>query len=142
MSKLNSNLVLLLIIFSITILTYVSYQTGYKASKNNLDALLMTMTIDSNIVTSGLYEELPNNVRRTLHFYIEDSPSDLHDIKMFAEVKYVTIGGKVINIENGNIWKILKEERIFQRQFNNNSENKENPESPFAVNEKNRKNLQ
>lgn len=134
MNKVNSNLVLILIIISIAVLTYVSYQTGYRASKNNLDALLMTMTIDSNIVTSGLYEELPNNVRRTLHFYIEDSPSNLHDIKMFAEVKYVTIGGNVINIENGNIWKILKQERIFQRQFENKSENKDNTDSPFALN--------
>ena len=119
---LKPSIVLTLIIICIAVLAYTSYQAGYKASDNNLDALLMTMTIDSNIVTTGLYEELPNNVRKTLSFYIEDTPSYANDIKLFAEVKYVTIGGEVFKLDNGNIWKVLKQERIFQRKFNNNNE--------------------
>jgi hypothetical protein len=119
---LKPGVVLTLIFISIAVLAYSSYHAGYKASENNMDALLMTMTIDSNFVTTGLYEELPNKVRKTLSFYIEDTPSYASDIKLFAEVKYVTIDGEVFNVNNGNIWKVLKQERVFQRKFNNKNE--------------------
>ena len=95
----------------------------------------MTMTLDSNLVTAGLYEELPNKVRRTMQFFLEDHPTALNNVKLFAQVKYVTIDGQVIEIENGNIWKIIKKDRIFQRKFNdkNKQDNSEQiPNSPFA----------
>ena len=136
MKKLNLNIVLSLIVIGILLLTYLSYYAGYQSSKNNLDALLMTMTIDSNLVTTGLYEELPNNVRKTMHFYIEDSPSLTNDVKIFAEVKYVTIGGKKINTDDGKIWNLLKHDRIFQRQFKENKDTDTSvvPISPYAEN--------
>jgi hypothetical protein len=136
LKKLKLNIVLVFVILGIILLTYLSYYAGYQASKNNMDTLLMTMTIDSNLVTTGLYEELPNNVRKTMHFYIEDTPSLTSDVKIFAEVKYVTIEGKTINTEDGKIWNLLKTERIFQRKFNDteNSDTSFIPNSPYAEN--------
>jgi hypothetical protein len=134
----NANLiiVLVLIIIGIGVLAYASYETGYKASHNNMDALLMTMTIDSSIVTAGLYEELPNEVRKTIHFYIQDTPTVVKDVKLFAEVKYVTIGGEVINIEDGKIWNLIKKDRVFQRRFEKDEDDKkvekDVPNSSFA----------
>ena len=95
----------------------------------------MTMTLDSNLVTAGLYEELPNNVRKTMQFYIEDTPSTLSNVKLFAQVKYVTIGGEIINVSDGKIWELLKKDKIFQRQFEENGnkdKSKNYPNSPFA----------
>jgi hypothetical protein len=133
----NLNIVLILIIIGIGVLAYVSYETGYKASHNNMDALLMTMTIDSSLVTAGLYEELPNDVRKTLHFYIQDTPTFVQDVKLFAEVKYVTIGGEVINIEDGKIWSLIKKDRVFQRRFKKDEDGKkvekDVPNSSFAA---------
>lgn len=136
MKKFNLNIVLMLVILGIIILTYLSYYAGYQASKNNMDTLLMTMTIDSNLVTTGLYEELPNKVRKTMHFYIEDTPSLTSDVKIFAEVKYVTIQGERINTDDGKIWSLIKQDRIFQRKFNNekNTDTSFVPNSPFAEN--------
>lgn len=140
MKKNNLNIVLVFVIIGIILLTYLSYYAGYQASKNNMDTLLMTMTIDSNLVTTGLYEELPNNVRKTMHFYIEDSPSLTSDVKIFAEVKYVTIEGKTINTDDGKIWNLLKTERIFQRKFNDTKEADTSfiPTSPYAENNLNK----
>ncbi len=135
MKKHNLNIVLILIILGIGVLAYSSYLAGFKASENDMDSLLMTMTLDSNFVTAGLYEELPNKVRKTMHFYIEDTPTDLNDIKLFAQVKYVTIGGKVLDINDGRMWNILKRDRVFQRKFEENYEEKSKdnvPNSPFA----------
>jgi hypothetical protein len=132
----NQNIVLILIIIGIGVLAYTSYETGYKASHNNMDALLMTMTIDSSIVTAGLYEELPNEVRKTIHFYIQDTPTVVNDVKLFAEVKYVTIGDEVINIEDGKIWNLIKKDRVFQRRFEKDEDDKkvekDVPNSSFA----------
>ena len=100
-----------------------------------MDSLLMTMTLDSNFVTAGLYEELPNNVRRTLQFYLEDTPTVVNGVKLFAEVKYVTIGGEIINIDNGYIWKIIRKDKIFQRKFDSQKVDEREysvPNSPFA----------
>lgn len=136
MKNANLNVVLFLIIVGIGVLAYVSYKTGYKASHNNMDALLMTMTIDSSVVTAGLYEELPNDVRKTIHFYIQDTPTVVNDVKLFAEVKYVTIGGEVINIEDGKIWNLIKKDRVFQRKFEKDEDDKkvekDIPNSSFA----------
>lgn len=136
MKNANLNIVLVLIIIGIGVLAYASYETGYKASHNNMDALLMTMTIDSSIVTAGLYEELPNEVRKTIHFYIQDTPTVVNDVKLFAEVKYVTIGGEVINIEDGKIWNLIKKDRVFQRRFEKDEDDKkvekDVPNSSFA----------
>ena len=136
MKNANQNIVLILIIIGIGVLAYTSYETGYKASHNNMDALLMTMTIDSSIVTAGLYEELPNEVRKTIHFYIQDTPTVVNDVKLFAEVKYVTIGGEVINIEDGKIWNLIKKDRVFQRRFEKDEGDKkvekDVPNSSFA----------
>ena len=136
MKNANQNIVLILIIIGIGVLAYTSYETGYKASHNNMDALLMTMTIDSSIVTAGLYEELPNEVRKTIHFYIQDTPTVVNVVKLFAEVKYVTIGGEVINIEDGKIWNLIKKDRVFQRRFEKDEGDKkvekDVPNSSFA----------
>jgi hypothetical protein len=135
LKTLNYNVALVLIIIGIAVLAYTSYQAGYKAKKNEMDCLLMTMTIDSNFVTAGLYEELPNQVRKTMHFYIEDTPTVVNDIKLYAEVKYATIGGEVVNTDDGRIWNLVKRDRIFERKFEkkNESENGDYmPNSPFA----------
>ena len=135
MKKGNNIVLIALIVIGIAGLAYASYYTGYQKSENNMDSLLMTMTLDSNLVTAGLYEELPNKVRRTMQFFLEDHPTALNNVKLFAQVKYVTIDGQVIEIENGNIWKIIKKDRIFQRKFNdkNKQDNSEQiPNSPFA----------
>ncbi len=137
MKKTNQNVLIVLIIIAIAVLTYSSYLAGYKASENKLDSLLMTMSIDSNFVIAGLYEELPNNLRKTMHFYIEDAPSVINDVKLFAQVKYVTIGGREVEVKDGNIWGLIKDERVFQRQFEDkkDSANNENvPDSPYAEN--------
>lgn len=137
MKKLNPNIVLILIIIGIGVLAYSSYLAGYKASENNMDSLLMTMSIDSNFVTTGLYEELPDNIRKTMQFYIEDSPTLINDVKIYADVKYATIGNEVIDIEDGKVWNIIKQHRVFQRKFKSKdkTENKENiPNSSFANN--------
>ena len=136
MKTLNNNIVLVFIVFGIIVLAYASYQAGYKVKKNEMDSLLMTMTIDSNFVTAGLYEELPNELRKSMHFYIEDTPTIINDVKLYAEVKYVTIGGEVVNIEKGKLWEIMKRDRIFQRKFNEKNEVETNdnvPNSPFAL---------
>ncbi len=118
----STSFLLLLIIVAIGVLIYASYQTGFKKSKNELGSLLMTMKIDSNIVTTGLYEELPNNVRKTIQFYIEESPATVSDIKLYAEVKYIKIGSEVISAEDGKIWDFIKGEKIFKRRFEQNNE--------------------
>jgi hypothetical protein len=135
LKKPNLNIVLILIILGIGVLAYSSYLAGFKASENDMDNLLMTMTLDSNFVTAGLYEELPNEVRKTMNFYIEDTPTAVNDVKLFAQVKYVTIGGEILDINDGRIWNILKRDRIFQRKFEKNDETKKSdyvPNSPFA----------
>ncbi|MCB0730795.1 MAG: hypothetical protein KDC88_07160 [Ignavibacteriae bacterium] len=139
MKTINLNIVLMLIIISIGILSYTSYLAGFKAAQNNMDALLMTMSIDSNLVTTGLYEELPNNVRKTMHFYIEDTPTVVKDVKLFAEVKYATIGGEVINLNDGTIWNLIKQDRVFQRKFDDKKDSAKQkcdvPNSNFANNQ-------
>ncbi len=135
MKKPNLNIVLILIILGIGVLAYSSYLAGFKASENDMDNLLMTMTLDSNFVTAGLYEELPNEVRKTMNFYIEDTPTAVNDVKLFAQVKYVTIGGEILDINDGRIWNILKRDRVFQRKFEKNDKTKKLdyvPNSPFA----------
>ena len=138
MKNLNQKALVVLVVLAVIGLAYSSYLAGYKASENKLDSLLMTMSIDSNFVTAGLYEELPDNLRKTMHFYIEDTPTVINDVKLFAEVKYVTIGGEVVNVENGKIWNLIKKEKVFQRRFEDKKEeatNNENvPDSPFAFN--------
>lgn len=138
MKKINQNIVLTLIVLGIAALSYISYITGHSVAENEMDSLLMVMTLDSNMVTAGLYEELPNNVRKTMSFYMQDTPTKVNDIKMFAQVKYVSIGGKEIKVEPGQIWNIIKKDRIFQRQFKDNDEKSNTlvvPNSPYAFNE-------
>ena len=137
MKNLNLNIVLILTILGIGVLAFASYKAGYKASKNDMNSLLMTMTIDSNFVTTGLYEELPNTVRKTMHFFIEDTPTVVNDVEIYAQVKYATINGEVINIEDGKVWNLIKQNRVFQRKFDeNNKEEKNNnvPNSSFVEN--------
>ncbi len=82
-----------------------------------MDSLLMTMQFDSNLVTAGLYEELPNNVRKTFNLYLEDTPTKIKNMKIFAEVKYISIDNREIEINHSNIWELIKSERVFQRRF-------------------------
>jgi hypothetical protein len=79
--------------------------------------------MDSNFVTTGLYEELPDNIRKTVLFYSQDAPTIVKDVKLFAEVKYITVGNEVINVENGTIWNLIKNEKIFKRRFKEKDEN-------------------
>ena len=116
-SKNNVNILLFLIVFAVVFLAFASYETGYKKSKNDLGSLLMTMSIDSSFVTAGLYEELPNHDRKIVQFYVEDTRTDIKDVKLFAEVKYITIGDEVISVDNGTIWKYLNKEKVYQRKF-------------------------
>ena len=135
MKKDNNILLIIGVIIGIGILAIASYYAGYEKSKSEMDSLLMTMTLDSNFVTAGLYEELPNNVRRTMQFFLEDTPTVVNGVKLFAEVKYVTIGGEVVDIENGKIWNIIRKDKIFQRKFNENNKTvtpEQAPNSPFA----------
>lgn len=117
MKNLNTQFLLALIIIGISVLAYLSYSTGYNISENNLGSLQMMMTIDSNFVTTGIYEELPNNVKKTMQFYIEDTPTKVNDIKIFAQVKYITIGNEIVKVESGEIWNLIKKENTFQRQL-------------------------
>ncbi len=134
LKPLKAYLTLSLIIISVIVLAYVSYLTGYEKSEKEMDSLLMTMNIDSNIVVTGLYEELPNNLRKTMHFYIEDTPTIVKNVVIVAQVKYITVGGEEINVDSGEIWKLIKKDKIFQRQFNSDKEEKKEtvPSSPFA----------
>lgn len=137
MKKMNANFILILVILAVGVLAYISYEAGYRKSKNDMGSLLMTMSIDSNFVTAGIYEELPNNIKKTMQFYIEDSPTIVNDVKLYAEIKYVTIGNEVMNIDNGKLWNIIKRENIFQRQFeedNSCKERKDNPNSSLVEN--------
>jgi len=122
-SKNTSYFILFLILIAVTFLAFASYETGYKKSKNSLGSLLMTMRMDSNFVTTGLYEELPDNVRKTVLFYSQDAPTIVKDVKLFAEVKYITVGNEVINVENGTIWNLIKNEKVFKRRFKEKDEN-------------------
>lgn len=88
-SKKSAYIVLFFIVVGIAFLIFASYETGYKKSKNSLGSLLMTMRMDSNFVYSGLYEEMPDNVRKTVQFYSADSPTVVNNVKIFAEVKYI-----------------------------------------------------
>lgn len=122
----NSNtstfIVLFLIVVAVAVLAYVSYSTGYKQSENDFGSLLMTMKVDSNSVTTGLYEELPNNVRKTIQFYSNASNTSEKEVKLFADVKYIKVGTQVINAENGEIWKFIKNSSVFKRQFKDKNE--------------------
>lgn len=123
MVKLNKQLLTFILSIIATIaLIYFSYGAGYSRSQNNFGALTMMINIDSNVVTTGLYESLPNNVKRTMQFSIEGSPTIVNDVKLFAEVKYITVGGEVINVSSGKIWNYIKRESIYQRQLNTNEE--------------------
>ncbi len=123
--KFNKVLITLFVTILATItLIYFSYEAGYKNSKNNFGPLTMMINIDSNLVTTGIYESLPNNVKRTMQFSLEGSPSIVSDVKLFAEIKYITVGGEEINVTDGNIWNYIKRENIYQRQLNNNNETK------------------
>lgn len=133
MKKSNAYFLLSLIIIAIIALSVISYQTGFKRSENDMGSLLMTMNIDSNFVTTGLYEELPNDVRKTMAFYIEDTPTVVKDVKIVAEVKYILVGEDEIEVDNGDIWNIIKRENVFQRKFDtDNSKPLMVPNSPFA----------
>ena len=68
MKNFNQKALIVLVILAVIGLAYSSYLAGYKASEHNLDSLLMTMSIDSNFVTAGLYEELPDNRRQLGHW--------------------------------------------------------------------------
>ncbi len=81
-------------------------------------------------------EEITIN-KKTIHFYIQDTPTLVNDVKLFAEVKYATIGGEVINIEDGKIWNLIKKDRVFQRRFDKDKDDKkvenEVPNSSYAT---------
>ncbi len=117
MKKNNSSLILVLVIIGVFALSYSSYRLGHDMSENDLGPLMMVMNIDSTFVTTGIFETMPNNVKRTIQFYIEDTPTVVNDVKLFAEVKFATVDGKQVNFENGKIWDLIKKERIFQRQL-------------------------
>lgn len=123
-SKKSAYIVLFFIVVGIAFLIFASYETGYKKSKNSLGSLLMTMRMDSNFVYSGLYEEMPDNVRKTVQFYSADSPTVVNNVKIFAEVKYIMVGNEVINVDNGAIWNLIKNEKIFKRRFKEKDEDK------------------
>ncbi|MEE9431873.1 MAG: hypothetical protein V3V16_12570 [Melioribacteraceae bacterium] len=121
--KQNKQLITFVLSILATIaLIYFSYGAGYKNSQKDLGALTMMMNIDSNVVTTGIYESLPNNVKRTMQFSVEGSPTIVSDVKLFAEIKYITVGGEAINVSNGNIWKYIKREAVFQRQLKLNDD--------------------
>lgn len=135
MKNLNLNVVLVLIILAIGVLAYSSYLAGVKSAENDMDALLMTMTLDSNFVTAGLYEELPNEIRKTMSFYVNDTQTIVNDVKIYAQVRFVTIGEEVLDVTDGRIWDIIKRERVFQRQFKDTDDQKnieDVPDSPYA----------
>ncbi len=123
-SKKSAYIVLFFIVVGIAFLIFASYETGYKKSKNSLGSLLMTMRMDSNFVYSGLYEEMSDNVRKTVQFYSADSPTLVNNVKIFAEVKYIMVGNEVINVDNGAIWNLIKNEKIFKRRFKEKDEDK------------------
>lgn len=123
-SKKSAYIVLFFIVVGIAFLIFASYETGYKKSKNSLGSLLMTMRMDSNFVYSGLYEEMPDNVRKTVQFYSADSPTVVNNVKIFAEVKYIMVGNEVINVDNGAIWNLIKNEKIFKRRFKEKDDDK------------------
>lgn len=123
-SKKSAYIVLFFIVVGIAFLIFASYETGYKKSKNSLGSLLMTMRMDSNFVYSGLYEEMPDNVRKTVQFYSADSPTLVNNVKIFAEVKYIMVGNEVINVDNGAIWNLIKNEKIFKRRFKEKDDDK------------------
>lgn len=124
LKNINTQFLLAVVIIGIAILSYLSYSTGYKISENSLGSLQMMMTIDSNFVTTGIYEELPNNIKKTMQFYIEDTPTKVNDVKIFAQVKYITIGNEIVNIESGEIWNLIRKENTFQRQFPDSTKTK------------------
>lgn len=123
-SKKSAYIVLFFIVVGIAFLIFASYETGYKKSKNSLGSLLMTMRMDSNFVYSGLYEEMSDNVRKTVQFYSADSPTLVNNVKIFAEVKYIMVGNEVINVDNGAIWNLIKNEKIFKRRFKEKDDDK------------------
>ncbi len=140
MKKNNSLVILVLIVIAVFFLSYSSYNLGKDVSDNNLGPLMMVMNIDSNFVTTGIYETLPNNIKKTIQFYIADTPTVVKDVKLYAEVKYATVAGKQVNFSKGKIWNLIKQERIFQRKLNTepkknkNQKEKENiPQSGVAV---------
>ena len=117
MKKNNSVLILSLVIIGVFALSYSSYKLGHDMSENDLGPLMMVMNIDSTFVTTGIFETMPNNVKRAIQFYIEDTPTVVKDVKIFAEVKFATVEGKQVNFDNGKIWNLIKSERVFQRQL-------------------------
>ena len=117
MKKNNSGLILVLVIVGVFALSYSSYKLGHDMAENDLGPLMMVMNIDSTFVTTGIFETMPNNVKRAIQFYIEDTPTVVKDVKLFAEVKFATVEGKQVNFDNGKIWNLIKQERIFQRQL-------------------------
>jgi hypothetical protein len=124
--KLNKQLLTFFATIVATIaLIFFSYKAGYNSSQNEFGDLTMMINIDNNLVTTGIYESLPNNVKKAMQFSITGSPTIVNDIKLFAEVKYMTIGGEVINISNGKFWSYLKNESIYQRQLKKNGKNSE-----------------
>ena len=134
-SKKSAYIVLFFIVVGIAFLIFASYETGYKKSKNSLGSLLMTMRMDSNFVYSGLYEEMPDNVRKTVQFYSADSPTVVNNVKIFAEVKYIMVGNEVINVDNGAIWNLIKNEKIFKRRFKEKDDDKKSePKNKKAPN--------
>lgn len=132
--KFNKVLITLFVTVLATLtLIYFSYEAGYKRSQNNFGPLTMMINIDSNFVTTGIYESLPNNVKKTMQFSLKGSPAIVSDVKLFAEIKYISVGGEEINVNDGNIWNYIKRENIYQRQLNNNNDSKDEKESKKEI---------
>ncbi|GBD89498.1 hypothetical protein BMS3Abin04_00204 [bacterium BMS3Abin04] len=122
--NINPKVLLALIIVGIFVLSFATYRFGYNTRDYKYLDHNMMMILDSNYVTAGIYDFLPNEKQKALQYTMLSNTGTSQNIKVIAEIKAFKIGDKVYDMNETDLWKFINKKKVF---FKNNLRKQEKP---------------
>ncbi|GEM_PF-3828810 len=141
MKNSNKNTVLVIaIVFSIGLLSFLSYKLGYKMRDTEYQDYSMMLWLDGNQVRTGIYNFLPNNQHKILQYNFENEGADVPEIKIVGEIHFFQVGDTLYDINEKDVWKYLTNEQLFdnggkkfQKKKNKAPKKKKSKQSYFVM---------
>jgi len=127
----NPKILLALIIVGIFVLSFATYRFGYNTRDYKYLDHNMMIILDSNYVTAGIYDFLPNEQNKAIQYTMMSNTGTSQNIKVIAEIKAFKIGDKVYDMNETDLWKFIKRDKVFynkkmEKKSKQNKENKQN----------------
>ena len=122
--NINPKILLALIIIGIFVLSFATYRFGYNTRDYKYLDHNMMIILDSNYVTAGIYDFLPNDKHKALQYTMLSNSGTSQNIKVIAEIKAFKIGDKVYDINETDLWKFIDKKKVF---FKNKLRKQEKP---------------